>query len=161
MGPDNSRRISRVPRYSGLTVGFTRLHVRSFHALRPNFPDGSVRIDLAVSRSYNPNRAVTRLVWAGPRSLATTGGITFCFLLLQVIRCFSSLRLPPLFLGDAEFLNPAGCPIRRSPDQWICAPPRSFSQLITSFIASKSLGIHHAPFYTFSPTSHADQAFNA
>jgi hypothetical protein len=38
-----------------------------------------------------------------------------------------------------------GCPIRTSTDQCICAAPRSFSQLITSFIASESLGIPHAP----------------
>ena len=38
-----------------------------------------------------------------------------------------------------------GCPIRISTDQCICAAPRSFSQLITSFIASESLGIPHAP----------------
>ena len=38
-----------------------------------------------------------------------------------------------------------GCPIRISTDQSVCACPRSFSQLITSFIASESLGIPHAP----------------
>jgi hypothetical protein len=38
-----------------------------------------------------------------------------------------------------------GCPIRKSTDQVICADPRSLSQLITSFIASESLGILHAP----------------
>ena len=32
----------------------------------------------------------------------------------------------------------AGCPIRRSPDQSLLAAPRSFSQLSTSFIASRS-----------------------
>ena len=32
-----------------------------------------------ISRSYNPSRAVTLLVWANPRSLATTYGITFVF----------------------------------------------------------------------------------
>ena len=50
---------------------------------------------LAISRSYNPREAVTSRVWANPRSLATTWGITFCFLFLQVLRCFSSLRSPP------------------------------------------------------------------
>lgn len=44
-----------------------------------------------------------------------------------------------------------GCPIRISADQFVCADPRSFSQLITSFIASESLGIHRLPFLTFSP----------
>ncbi len=32
-----------------------------------------------ISWSYNPNIAVTTLVWANPRSLATTYGITFVF----------------------------------------------------------------------------------
>ena len=42
-----------------------------------------------------------------------------------------------------------GCPIQRSPDQILFANPRSFSQLTTSFFASKSLGIPHTPLYTF------------
>ena len=33
----------------------------------------------AITRSYNPRYAVTCLVWANPRSLATTYGITFVF----------------------------------------------------------------------------------
>ena len=36
-----------------------------------------------------------------------------------------------------------GCPIRTSADQFVLANPRSFSQLITSFFASESLGILH------------------
>ena len=43
-----------------------------------------------------------------------------------------------------------GCPIRKSADHIVCANPRSLSQLITSFFASKSLGIPHTPFVTFS-----------
>ena len=42
-----------------------------------------------------------------------------------------------------------GCPIQKSPDQILFANPRSFSQLTTSFFASKSLGIPHTPFFTF------------
>ena len=38
-----------------------------------------------------------------------------------------------------------GFPIRKSPDQRLCASPRSLSQLITSFIATESQGIRHAP----------------
>ena len=37
-----------------------------------------------------------------------------------------------------------GCPIRISADQFVCANPRSFSQLITSFFASES---HRHPPY--------------
>ena len=38
-----------------------------------------------------------------------------------------------------------GCPIRIFTDYKVCAPPRNFSQLITSFIVSESLGIRHTP----------------
>ena len=39
----------------------------------------------------------------------------------------------------------SGYPIRQSPDQRICAPPRSFSQLITAFFAGWLQDIHHKP----------------
>ena len=42
-----------------------------------------------------------------------------------------------------------GCPIRKSADRRSFAPPRGLSQLITSFIASESQGIRHAPFSAF------------
>ena len=39
-----------------------------------------------------------------------------------------------------------GCPIRRSRDHRALAPPPSFSQRATSFIASRCQGIHQMPF---------------
>ena len=45
--------------------------------------------------------------------------------------------------------NQVGCPIQTFADQWLFAPPHNFSQLITSFVASESLGILHAPLLTF------------
>ena len=48
-----------------------------------------------LCRSYNPGRTEIRPVWAPPVSLAATPGITFCFLLLPLLRCFSSRRSPP------------------------------------------------------------------
>ena len=42
-----------------------------------------------------------------------------------------------------------GCPIRKSRYQRLFAPKPSLSQLITSFIASESLGIHRSPFFAF------------
>ena len=68
----------------------------------------------------------------------------FCFLLLRLLRCFSSAGSPPI--GYYVF-NIVGCPIRISTDQFVCANPRSFSQLITSFFASESLGIPHTPLF--------------
>ena len=63
------------------------------------------------------------------------------FLFLQVLRCFSSLRSPRRYRRCRAF-SPTGCPIRISPDLYLFAVPRSFSQLTTSFFASESLGIH-------------------
>ena len=45
--------------------------------------------------------------------------------------------------------NQPGCPIRKSTNQRLCAPPRSLSQLITSFIASASQGIRRLLLITF------------
>ncbi len=98
-----------------------------------------------ISRSYNPNRSVNLLVWAPARSLAATSAITVVFfssgyLDVSVLR----VRPPNLNWGYYTF-NVVGCPIRISTDQFVCADPRSFSQLITSFVASESLGIPHTP----------------
>ena len=71
-----------------------------------------------------------------------------CFLLLRVLRCFSSPGLPPDCSGYQAF-SLVGCPIRTPADRWVCAPPRGFSQLVASFIASESLGIPRAPLITF------------
>ena len=57
-----------------------------------------------MSWSYNPNLAVTTLVWANPRSLATTYGITFVFfssgyLDVSVLRVCPLCRIPYLQYG--------------------------------------------------------------
>ncbi len=56
-----------------------------------------------------------------------------------------------------------GSPIRISAVLWVFAPRHGFSQLVTSFFASKSLGILHVPFSPFlflfygkSPFFHTD-----
>ena len=50
-------------------------------------------------------------------------------------------------LAGYYVFNIVGCPIRISADQLVCANPRSFSQLVTSFFASESLGIPHTPLF--------------
>ena len=77
------------------------------------------RFDLhTISWSYNPNIAVTTLVWANPRSLATTYGITFVF--------FSSAYLDVSVqqvrsTGPMDSVQSNTCglgfPIRKSADQ--------------------------------------------
>jgi len=97
--------------------------------------------------SYNPGPAETAPVWAVPCSLATTRGITTCFLFLQVLRCFSSLGLLPFQdnWSSTSWVAPFGNP--RITGYY--APPRGLSQPIASFIASESQGIHRTPLVTF------------
>ena len=47
--------------------------------------------------------------------------------------------------SDRDLPCGRGCPIRRPADQRALAPPRSFSQRATSFIASWRQGIHQMP----------------
>ena len=57
----------------------TQLHLQGFHLLWPAVPGRSIHLIGTILRSYYPVRAVTPTVWAGPRSLATTWGITVVF----------------------------------------------------------------------------------
>ena len=70
------------------------------------------------------------------------------FILLEVLRWFTSLRSPvPTYVFSRTYHGFAmvGFPIRKSPDQRLCAAPRSLSQLAASFIACLCQGIHRAP----------------
>ena len=110
-----------------------RLRVRDCHPSGRRFPSPVPLASPQIIPVRNPAAAVTATVWAGPRSIASTKGITCCFLFLRLLRCFSSPGLPRI----AVLRWPAvGCPIQKSPDQSLFATPRSLSQLITSFIAS-------------------------
>ena len=85
------------------------------------------------------------MVWPLPLSLATTYGIT--------IVLFSSSYLDVSVQRVRDYCLPdfigMGCPIRTSADLRSFAPPRSFSQLTTSFVASGSQGIPHTPLFRF------------
>ena len=97
--------------------------------------------------SYNPHHAVTSWVWAVPRSLATTCGITIVFFSYGYLDVsVPHVRLS--FARDIRVCTQMGCPIRKSPDQRLFAPTRSLSQLVTSFFASESQGIHHLLLFT-------------
>src|SRR5690606_7146359 len=77
-----------------------------------------------------------------------------CFLLLRLLRCFSSARSPPDLKPGCHAFSMAGCPIRKSADLIACADTRGLSQLVTSFFASGSLGIPRVPLSTFSTAMH-------
>ena len=82
-------------------------------------------------------------VWAGPLSLAATQGIAVAF----SSSGYLDVSVPRVgsLSGDADYSTP-GFPIRTSWDDGLCAAPPGFSQLTTSFIASRYQGIHRAPY---------------
>ena len=122
--------------------------VRDFHPLWRAFPDASSSQAPTVSRSYNPGHAVTSPVWALSRSLTTTWEIIVIFsssdyLDVSVHRVCLLFRITTVPGG---WVAPFGHPrIKR-----LFAPPRGFSQLITSFFASESQGIPRTLLVTYS-----------
>ena len=123
MVPPCSDRISRVPPYSRTARISTRKGLSPTKA--------------RLSRRF---RFLTCSHWPGPRSLATTSGVS--------VDVLSSGYLDvsvPRVCSLAGTPYGVGCPIRKSPDQSLFAAPRRLSQRITSFIASCRQGIHRMP----------------
>ena len=79
MVPANSRRIPRAPRYSGYRYQSYSYLYGAFTLCGLTFQTGSSSNTSRMLRSYYPDNAETLSVWAIPRSLATTCGITFVF----------------------------------------------------------------------------------
>ena len=84
----------------------------------------------------------------GPRSLATTRGISLDFsssgYLDVSVRRVTSAQ-PMCSAGSNGEWPPLGCPIRRSAGHRVCAPHRGLSQLVTSFVGFQCQGIHRVP----------------
>ena len=129
----------------GTAINPLLFRVRDYHPLRSAFPNLFHYKSNQMSQPYNPIYAETYMVWAISTSLATTTEITIVFSSYAYLDV--SVQRVRVFLR--YIFNVSGCPIRICPDQKIFAPPRTFSQLITSFIASESLGIPRVPFLTF------------
>ena len=124
MGPPDSHGITRDPRYSGYSRTGGGFRVRGYHPLRRDFPDASATLPaISDSESYNPAEAGTSAVWAVPRSLATTWGITFVFSssgYLDVSVPGVRLRATARMTG----LQPAGLPHSEIPgSKVVCTSP--------------------------------------
>ena len=111
MVPALSRRVSRVPRYSGsrrvipgFTYGAFTLSGRSFQFRSVTLPESLVRSE---------PRGASHPGLGSSRFARRYSGNHFCFLLLRLLRCFSSPGSPPRAMdsrGDAW-----GLPMRVSP----------------------------------------------
>lgn len=97
---------------------------------------------------HNPRTTVVVLVWASPRSLAATYGISIdffscryldvsvpCVRLLHLCIQYKMTGYEPRRVSPFGNLRISAC----------LAAPRSLSQLTTSFIASRYQGIHRTP----------------
>ena len=145
-GPGGFRRDYTCPALLRMPRGEGELRLRGSHPLRRRFPGG-----LASSPSRRKRGPTTPgTPEDGPRfgllpfRSPLLGESLDYFLFLRVLRCFSSPRSPPRTKTGIP-AKPVGCPIRRPADQRPLAPTRGLSQLVTSFIASASQGIRHAP----------------
>ena len=145
MVPPASHRISRVPRYSGSVLLFSP----SLTGLSPSLAALSIALQLSyfqiLTSSTPDDRSLP--VWPLTVSLATTKVIEFSFFSSGYLDV-SRPRVPsyePMDSVHGDWALPQpGSPIRRSPDQSPFAAPRSFSQLIASFIGNQCHGIHPA-----------------
>ena len=129
----------------GTAINPLLFRIRDYHPLWSAFPNLFYYKSNQMSQPYNPIYAETYMVWAISTSLATTTEITIVFSSYAYLDV--SVQRVRVFLR--YIFNVSGCPIRICPDQKIFAPPRTFSQLITSFIASESLGIPRVPLLTY------------
>ena len=152
--PDGPGRFTQNSSCSALLripLCFDNIRVRNFHALWLDFPEHS-----SLLLSCN-------IVVLQPHSCRNMNGLGYSpfarhywgnhclFSFPAGTKMFQFPALASSIAGWYLFKVP-GCPIRKSADQRSFAPTRSLSQLITSFIASESQGIRHAPLLTFSLT---------
>src|ERR1051326_2592950 len=97
----DSRRVPRVPRYSGACHEPNHFHVRGYHPLWPVFPDDSVSNSVAHSPALNRAGPTTptdpktyRFGLFRVRSPLLAKSLN-CFLFLRVLRWFTSPSLLP------------------------------------------------------------------
>ena len=129
---------------TSLPSGF---RLRGFHPLCLTVPSHSANLRLSSALSVRPTTPYMspHMVWAPPRSLAATRGIS-----LDFFSCwYLDGSLPSVCLIHTidscacdSHSRLSGYPIRKSRDQGLLAAPPRLSQLSTSFFAWQLLGIH-------------------
>ena len=148
MVPADSRRIPRVPRYSGYHYAQSRFAYRALTVCGGPFQGPSARDHDTRSWSYYPGAALRQRRFGLFPVRSPLLGESLLFSLPGGTKMF---QFPPLAsLLGRDTAEAVGCPIRKSAGQGLFAPNRGLSQLITSFIASVSQGIRPAPLFTFS-----------
>ena len=145
MVPPDSPRVSRVRGYSGIPLADSSFRVRGYHPVSRSFPTAST--SLCQYRCVAPTTPPQKgMVWAIPRSLAATDGVSFDFLSYGYLDVSVPRVGFPFGMTLACRVSPFGHP------RFIACLPahRGFSQAPTSFIASYCQGIHLMPLVAFS-----------
>ena len=149
VSPD-SHRITRVRRYSGTKRKSHGFRIRGCHPLWQAFPHLSANQSIFYFHMPGPTTPERQapLVWAVPRSLATTKGISLISFpsgtkMFQFPECPSQCLC--VQQRDDRGSPLSGFPIRKSSDQHLYTATRGLSQCPTSFIGTWRQGIHHRP----------------
>ena len=146
-GPPFFRQDFSCPDVLRIPLALSKFRLQGFHPLCLTFPGNS---------TIHPDT----LSWSLPQIhyRSGLGSSNFarhysrnhcCFLFLRVLRCFSSPGSPHIPMDsvyDNAILLALSSLIRISTDLRIFAPPRSFSQLVTSFFGAMYQGILRKPF---------------
>ncbi len=94
-GPGGFAQNSSCSALLRMPLGLVSLRLRDYHPLRSNFPERSPHDSSTTTWSYNPSDALPHLRFGlFPGRSPLLGESLDYFLFLQVLRCFSSLRLP-------------------------------------------------------------------
>ena len=126
MVPADSGRIPRVPPYSGARLACPWLPVRGCHPLRPAFPDGSGSHSQSLWPVLLPRARLDAPGLGSSRFARHYSGNRCFFLLLRVLRCFSSPGLPTS--KGVTGLQPAGLPHSDMRGSFhACRSPRLFA----------------------------------
>ena len=147
MVPAVSDRIPRVPPYSGISLDNTSYVYRTVTSFGRLFQTVPLQVLLFITYPTTPQMPQHPRFGLFPfRSPLLRKSLLFSF--PPGTEMFQFPGFAPRLHGVSASWR-MGCPIRTSTDQRLFAPPRSFSQLITSFFASGSLGIPRTLLVTF------------
>ena len=151
MVPACSHKVSRVSWYSGYRLASLSFAYGAFTLSDWSFQNHSATLGRSIMRSEPRNARIP--VWALSISLAATLEIDIFSFFSSGYLDVSVHRVPSVYLFSLRLFSKryirfpyVGSPIQISADQSVFATPRSFSQLITSFIGSQCQGIRPALF---------------
>ena len=142
MVPPYSHRIPRVRWYSGYCCPLRLFVYRTLTFC--GVLSHTLRLDFSITCAVRTPGILLPLVWPAPLSLATTRGISVDYFSSAYLDV-SVRRVPSVYLWiqytvtyvAIRGVSPFGYPrIYR-----LFAPPRGFSQLVTSFVGSQCQGI--------------------